>query len=168
MFQTQIAKIFRSRDLNNDGMFEITVGEFHVRLINLRNLFGLNRPWILSRLRHSKFRRCCAVLPNYYSGSFSFPRHDVVVTRVVVTRAGRYPIRWPVRFPVVRVKVPGHAALNAYAVSPASVAERPAQIMLPAAKHALQQAFGRIVDRVTPRCMLPNPLLIDCVDALHF
>ena len=70
--------------------------------------------------------------------------------------------------PGVRVEVSGHAAFNADPVSPASMAKRPAQIVLPAAKDALHQAFGRIIERMTPRCMSCNPLLIDGGDTLHF
>ena len=47
--------------------------------------------------------------------------------------------------PVFRVEIAGHAALDADAVGSASVAERTAQVMLPAAKHSLHQAFGRII-----------------------
>ena len=70
--------------------------------------------------------------------------------------------------PGVRVEVSGHAAFNADPISPASVAKRPAQIVLPASKDALHQPFGRIVERMTSRGMGCNPLLIDGGDTLHF
>jgi hypothetical protein len=80
----------------------------------------------------------------------------------------RQPVRWPVGFPGDGVEISRHAALDADSVRSAPVANREAQVVQPAAEHSLHESGGRVVERVTPRCMFSDPLAIDCVDALHF
>lgn len=71
------------------------------------------------------------------------------------------------RLPGSEVKVSGHAALNTDSVSSTVVGKRATQIVLPAAKDALQQASGRIVQSLAPFRMTPNHLLIYYGYTLH-
>jgi hypothetical protein len=70
-------------------------------------------------------------------------------------------------FPGCEVEVSGDTTLDAHSVGFTVVGERSTQIVLPAAEHALQQAFCCIVKNATPLFPIFNKLLIDCDHALH-
>jgi hypothetical protein len=73
-----------------------------------------------------------------------------------------------VGLPVFRVEIAGHAALYAYPIGSAPVTERTAQIMLPATKYSLYQAFGRVIQGPSTLGMILDLSPINRRDVLHF
>ena len=71
-------------------------------------------------------------------------------------------------FPVFRVEIAGHAALDADAISSAPMTERTAQIMLPANKHPLHQPFGRVIKSSSSFGVTFDLSPINSRDVLHF
>lgn len=104
------------------------------------------------------------VVSNAVEGEWS--KLTDLVTPSTDTRTN-YEVRVRSVCQVSEVKVSGHAALNTDSVSSTVVGKRTTQIVLPAAKDALQQASGRIVQSLAPFCMTPSHLLVYCGYTLH-
>jgi hypothetical protein len=72
-----------------------------------------------------------------------------------------------VGLPVFRVEIAGHAAFNADPIGSAPMAERAAEIVLPATQHSLHQPFGRIIKSSSSLDVTFDLSLINCRYALH-
>jgi hypothetical protein len=73
-----------------------------------------------------------------------------------------------VGLPVFRVEIAGHAAFDADSIGSAPVAERTAQIMLPATKQSLHQPFGRVIKSSRSLGVTLDLSPINSRDVLHF
>ena len=71
-------------------------------------------------------------------------------------------------FPVFRVEIAGHAALDADPIGAAAMTKRTAQIVLPATKHSLHQPFGRVIKGTSSLGVTFDLSPINSRDVLHF